>query len=240
MYVKPLFPWRIGRPLDSNGAIWNGAPEDPVLQNADEIMPAEYSSADLSVDSNEQNRGGKFILQADQLTLTYINPIPGAIWNGAPEDPVLQNADEIMPAEYSSANLSDDSNDIHTKLVFMNKKAPKYFTAPISYETNTNKEILRNWNSHSFHSYELSSLSKCNVVNESMLSFDDTLLRTFANLPKLYSSSGEEDGNETLRLLFSKHSMEESPLEEFPLRIDVGVVLGKEFWSFVPVESSVS
>ncbi|CAH0562795.1 unnamed protein product [Brassicogethes aeneus] len=30
------------------------------------------------------------------------NPIPGAIWAGHPQNPILQNADKIMPAVYGA------------------------------------------------------------------------------------------------------------------------------------------
>lgn len=114
---------------------------------------------------NQLTVGGQFIPQSEQVTYSNLrrviealsnpetpqvtrtrfyrnNPIPGAIWNGAPNNPILVNGDEIMPEGYTTENLMDDIEDIHSKIIFMNRKGPKYFTQPIGYEIDGTKSML--------------------------------------------------------------------------------------------------
>lgn len=70
------------------------------------------------------------------------SPIPGAIWVGAPEDPLLNNPDEIMPDNYNVQRFNDDVLNIRAKLNFLNKKAPKYFTGPVTFEPEGTKALL--------------------------------------------------------------------------------------------------
>lgn len=70
------------------------------------------------------------------------NPIPGAIWRNAPLDPILVNPDEIMPDGYGNQELMDDIQTMHAKLMFLNKKGPKYFTQPIGYDVEGQKSML--------------------------------------------------------------------------------------------------
>lgn len=70
------------------------------------------------------------------------NPIPGAIWVGEPDNPILANPDEIMPTEYTVNELNDDVQDMHAKIVFANKKAPKYFTGAIDFEPDGTRAML--------------------------------------------------------------------------------------------------
>ncbi|KAK2582552.1 hypothetical protein KPH14_004843 [Odynerus spinipes] len=70
------------------------------------------------------------------------NPIPGAIWRNAPNDPVLTNADEIIPADYGPIQLHEDVEDVQAKINFLGRKMPKMFTDPVSYEPDGGKEFL--------------------------------------------------------------------------------------------------
>lgn len=70
------------------------------------------------------------------------NPIPGAIWQRMPNEPILVNADEIMPANYDIDNLTDDIERVRLKLSFLNRKAPKYFSAPVSFDSGGTKSML--------------------------------------------------------------------------------------------------
>lgn len=70
------------------------------------------------------------------------NPIPGAIWEGAPENPILLNADEIIPDDYGQEELTDDIVDLKVKINFLNKKGPKYFTSAISLSPDGSKSML--------------------------------------------------------------------------------------------------
>jgi hypothetical protein len=70
------------------------------------------------------------------------NPIPGAIWRGQPNNPLLQNADEIMPANYGLQNLKDDYYELRRKLQFLNDKAAKYFTKTVDFGDIGNKAML--------------------------------------------------------------------------------------------------
>lgn len=111
------------------------------------------------------DRRGIFIPQSEQVTFSNLrrvvqsladervnvdyrrrfyrnNPIPGTIWQGIPNDPILLNPDEIMPAEYGIGDLDDDISDVRAKLNHLNKKAPKYFTKPVSYEVDGTKSML--------------------------------------------------------------------------------------------------
>lgn len=69
------------------------------------------------------------------------NPIPGAVWQGAPENPVLMNADEIIPADYNLGNLINDIEDVQVKLNFMSRKAKKH-SELVRYETEGTKSML--------------------------------------------------------------------------------------------------
>lgn len=70
------------------------------------------------------------------------NPIPGAIWEGAPENPILLNADEIIPDDYGQEELTDDIVDLKVKINFLNKKGPNYFTSAISLSPDGSKSML--------------------------------------------------------------------------------------------------
>lgn len=71
------------------------------------------------------------------------NPIPGAIWaNVADDNPILVNPNDIMPENFTVNDLAEDISDIKLKLNFLNKKAPKYFTAPISLSPQGGKTML--------------------------------------------------------------------------------------------------
>ncbi|KAK4882267.1 hypothetical protein RN001_005586 [Aquatica leii] len=70
------------------------------------------------------------------------SPIPGAIWAGGPNDPVLINPDEIMPDDYGLNELNDDIVECHAKLTFLAKKAPKYYTSAVGYEPEGTKAML--------------------------------------------------------------------------------------------------
>lgn len=114
---------------------------------------------------NNQTVGGEFIPQTEQVTFSNLrrvvesladiqtpplvrlrfynnNPIPGAVWNDAPLNPVLMNADEIMPANYTVTDFRDDVHALHAKMNFLAKKAPKYFTKPVSFEVEGSKSML--------------------------------------------------------------------------------------------------
>lgn len=70
------------------------------------------------------------------------NPIPGAIWEGAPNDPVLVNPEEIMPEDYDVTDLADDIDALRAKMNHLNKKGPKYFTKPVNFEDTGTKSML--------------------------------------------------------------------------------------------------
>lgn len=103
-------------------------------------------------------RGDMFIPQSEQVTYSNFrqvvtaladantpaeyrrrfyrnNPIPGTIWVGAPENPILVNADEIIPANYNLQTLRDDVDDVKVKMNYLVRKAPKYFGDPVKYES---------------------------------------------------------------------------------------------------------
>ncbi|KAK4887512.1 hypothetical protein RN001_003783 [Aquatica leii] len=70
------------------------------------------------------------------------NPIPGAVWRGFPNDPVLMNPDEIIPVDYGLNELNDDVAECHAKLTYLAKKAPKYYTSAVSFEPEGSKAML--------------------------------------------------------------------------------------------------
>lgn len=110
-------------------------------------------------------RGERFIPQSEQVTYSNLrqvvtaladvntpaeyrrrfyrnNPIPGTIWVGAPENPILVNADEIIPANYNLQTLRDDIDDVKVKMNYLVRKAPKYFGDPVKYESEGSKSML--------------------------------------------------------------------------------------------------
>lgn len=55
------------------------------------------------------------------------NPIPGCIWRGHPENPILDNPDDIIRADYDIEALRTDVDEIRPKLDFIESKlAGKY------------------------------------------------------------------------------------------------------------------
>lgn len=114
---------------------------------------------------DQEDREDRFIPQSQQVTYSNLrntvvalanddtpaairrrfyenNPIPGAVWEGAPQDPILANPDEIMPDGYDRIQLADDIDDIKAKINFLARKAPKYFTKSVSYEPEGTKSML--------------------------------------------------------------------------------------------------
>lgn len=110
-------------------------------------------------------RIGKFIPQSEQVTYSTLretvealadvntpaeyrrrfyrtNPIPGTVWREAPDNPILMNADEIIPANYQLDDLIGDIEDVKIKLLFLNRKGPKYFNQTIKYEVEGSKSML--------------------------------------------------------------------------------------------------
>lgn len=71
------------------------------------------------------------------------NPIPGCIWRGTPLNPVLTNADEIMPANYTLVDLQDDIKEFNYMHAWMQQKLPKFVsTTRINYEAPGSKSLL--------------------------------------------------------------------------------------------------
>ena len=70
------------------------------------------------------------------------NPIPGVIWTGVPDNPILQNMDYIVPVIYGVDEASDDRNKLHRKLQYLVEKIPKYFTDPVNFGRTGNRSQL--------------------------------------------------------------------------------------------------
>jgi hypothetical protein len=70
------------------------------------------------------------------------NPIPGCKWGGIPDNPLLLNANDIIPDRYSLQDLTDDIMDIRGKMNYLNKKAPKYFTGVVNFSPEGTKSML--------------------------------------------------------------------------------------------------
>lgn len=71
------------------------------------------------------------------------NSIPGCIWRGGPHNPVLANADEIMPANYTIVDLQDDIREFNYMHAWMQQKLPKFVnTTRINYESPGEKSLL--------------------------------------------------------------------------------------------------
>ncbi|KAG5883703.1 hypothetical protein JTB14_007422 [Gonioctena quinquepunctata] len=70
------------------------------------------------------------------------NPIPGCKWVGAPENPILLNADDIIPVDYNIQNLHTDVSEIMEKLNFIDLKAPEYYFKTIYFETEGDSSML--------------------------------------------------------------------------------------------------
>ncbi|XP_050517765.1 uncharacterized protein LOC126892298 [Diabrotica virgifera virgifera] len=114
---------------------------------------------------NNLTKKGLFIPQSEQVTYSNLrrvvialadnetprkyreqfyvnNPIPGAIWNNAPQDPTLANPNEIMPECYTVSDLDNDICDVQAKMHFLRGKASEYFKERMSYETESGKSML--------------------------------------------------------------------------------------------------
>lgn len=117
------------------------------------------------IGKHNETRGRRFIPQSEQVTYQNLrmtvqsladehtaveyrrrfyrnNPIPVTIWRNGPDEPILTNPDEIMPADYTIGYLTDDINDLRGKMNFLNKKAPKYFTKAVSFSPDGDKSML--------------------------------------------------------------------------------------------------
>lgn len=70
------------------------------------------------------------------------NPMPGARWIGAPNEPILQNPADFMPEGYNQNDLSDDIDATRDKMNLLNRKAPKYFCSMPSFEPEGSKAML--------------------------------------------------------------------------------------------------
>jgi hypothetical protein len=71
------------------------------------------------------------------------NPIPGAIWRVENGTHVLENADEIMPADYKMENLLDDIAEYRRMVAWMQKKLPKFVrTSNLNYTEKGDKSIF--------------------------------------------------------------------------------------------------
>lgn len=79
------------------------------------------------------------------------NPIPGARW----ENHLLLNPNDIMPANYNLDDLRDDLDAVQPKMLFLNRKAPKYFTHLPSFEPESSKSML------SYNDQETLRVSNC-------------------------------------------------------------------------------
>ena len=94
-------------------------------------------------------RGGTLIPQTERITLSNLrdtvvalrnqqtqpqvreafyqhNPIPGAIWREIEGTHVLMNADEIIPANYTTDDMRDDIDDYSRMFTWLQKKLPKF------------------------------------------------------------------------------------------------------------------
>ncbi|VEN61660.1 unnamed protein product [Callosobruchus maculatus] len=108
------------------------------------------------VGKNNYTPDNRFIPQSEQITISNLretvealsdkrtdrdyrrlfyknNPIPGARWQGAPDDPILLNADEIIPRGYDSHSVYEDIRDIMVKLRFLKRVAPECYSQPVIY-----------------------------------------------------------------------------------------------------------
>jgi hypothetical protein len=96
--------------------------------------------------------GGSTVIALSQIatnpqvreTFYAHNPIPGAMWRVQPDNThVLTNADEIIPADYTSDMLRDNVDEYMRMHTWMQKKLPKYVrTARINYEEKGEHSIL--------------------------------------------------------------------------------------------------
>ncbi|XP_044746580.1 uncharacterized protein LOC123308102 [Coccinella septempunctata] len=75
------------------------------------------------------------------------NPIPGAIWKGvdnpsSDDNPILDNANEIMPEDYGLNEFNDDLQHMHAKINYLARKVPKYFTGAVNFDSDGTKAML--------------------------------------------------------------------------------------------------
>lgn len=71
------------------------------------------------------------------------NPIPGATWNNAPDNPILANPDVIMPAAYDLDALQRDVNEMNRMMAWMQQKLPKFVTTErLDFKRRGEKSIL--------------------------------------------------------------------------------------------------
>lgn len=54
-------------------------------------------------------------------------PIPGVVWRGTALDPLIRNADEIMPANYDMVQFITDINAIRDRINFLSTQCPRIF-----------------------------------------------------------------------------------------------------------------